>query len=118
MLSWIAALALLLHAGAAAASIWCTMAGSLVAGCACSSEEIAPDALRWEEAPGSCCNELVRAQEVELGSYEPSLAGPVAVLAWEPLPAPQPWVEKRLADAVTPATPPPLEQLATIVIVR
>ncbi|AKU91425.1 hypothetical protein [Vulgatibacter incomptus] len=122
LLSWIAALGLLLHAATAAASIWCSMAGELSVSCCCpGTKEAAPDAAI--HAPSDCCKQAIRAQEVENASHLALAdAGP---LDWAPAP---PWdrhllepvsLDVRMDDATHPSsTPPPLIALATVVIVR
>lgn len=118
LFSWIAALGLLLHATTAAATMWCSMTGTLSMGaCACSAAIDESQDLLAEAHPGSCCTEAIEAQEIEPGSYEPSLAGPLISHQWE-VPSDVASAERGRSAKESNSDPPtPLLELKTIILI-
>ncbi len=115
LLAWIAALGLLLHAGTAAASIWCAMTG-LGTGCCCPQDPPSEDQLQAEAS--ECCRDALKAPTVDLAS----LLGPTdpvaVILPWDEVPQLAAALEGWADEASPSATSPPLLALATVVIVR
>lgn len=116
LLAVIAVFGVLLHAGTAAASIWCAMTG-LGVSCCCPKGE-APDHDTLAAVTDPCCRDAVKAPVVDGAGHAPALQPALAVVPWD-----EPFVPALVGEAAgrdTPekATSPPLLALATIVIVR
>ncbi|HWV38210.1 MAG TPA: hypothetical protein VN033_06995 [Vulgatibacter sp.] len=116
LLAVIAAFGVLLHAGTAAASIWCAMTGLGVSCCCPRGEAPEHDSIAGVSDP--CCREALEAPVVDGAGHAPAAAPLPALAPWdEPFQPPRPGAcEGRDAPARPPSAP--LAALATIVIVR
>ena len=117
ILAIVAALGVLLHAGMAAAQVFCAMAGVVMTAC-CSEKGERPDGPVLEQAGGGCCRDALEAPTVDLHQQQAPLAGPMLAAAWAQVQLPEPAAAPfRIAPVPTGASP-PLLGLQTIVIVR
>jgi len=112
----IAAFGVLLHAGTAAASIWCAMTG-LGVSCCCPKGE-APEHDSIAGVSDLCCRDALQAPVVDGAGHAPAPMPTLALVPWdEPYQPPHPGDGEALDVPVLP-TSAPLATLATIVIVR
>jgi hypothetical protein len=116
ILALIAALGVLLHAGLAAAQVFCAMTGTLSVSCCCPSGE-------REDGPvlksaDACCRDAMAAPEFDLQQPQAPLAGPALAAEWAQVVLPEPDELVSRTEPVPSSTSPPLRALQTIVILR
>ena len=116
LLALVAALGVLLHAGTAAAQIFCAMAGVVTTSCACADEPGAD--MTIGPMDGDCCRDALEAPATDrIQEFDP-LPEPMEAAAWAqvipPVSAPA------LAPAPLAAAPPSssLRALQTVVLQR
>ena len=116
LLALVAALGVLLHAGTAAAQIFCAMAGVITTSCACADEPGADMAIGPMD--GDCCRDALEAPATDRVQEPDPLPSPMEAAAWAqviPPVAPPAFAPAPLATA-PPASP--LRDLQTIVLQR
>lgn len=116
LLALLAALAVLLHAGVAAAQVFCAMSGTLSTSCCCPKGE-RPDGPVLKSAD-SCCRDAMPTPQTDLPQPHQPLPAPALAAAWAQVVLPEPPALVSRAEPVPTSTSPPLEALQTIVIVR
>ncbi len=116
LLAMIAALGVLLHAGLAAAQVFCAMTGTLATSCCCPSGE--PQDGPVLKSADDCCRDAMAAPEFDLNPPHTPLAGPALAAEWAQVVLPEPPALISRAAPVPTSTSPPLAALQTIVILR
>ena len=115
-LALIAALGVLLHAGIAAAQVFCAMTGTLSTSCCCPSGE-GHDGPVLKSAD-DCCRDAMAAPEYDLTQPHQPLPGPALAAEWAQVVLPEPATLESRSEPVPTSTSPPLLALQTIVILR
>ncbi|WP_373045750.1 hypothetical protein [Vulgatibacter sp.] len=116
LLAVIAALGVLLHAGMAAAQVFCAMTGTLTTSCCCPGDE-GTDGPVLKSADG-CCRDALPAPAFDLHQQQASLPGPALAAAWQQVIFAEPAALPARPEPVPAGTSPPLLGLQTIVLIR
>ena len=116
LLSLIAALGVLLHAGTAAAQVFCAMTGALSIHCCCGGDE-RPDGPALAPVDEGCCRDALPAPSTDLQPKAP-MPAPTAAAAWARVILPDPEVPVPAAGRDGPSLHSPLLGLQTIVLLR
>lgn len=116
LLALIAALGVLLHAGMAAAQVFCAMTGTIATSCCCPASD--PEDGPVLRSADACCKEAVDGPVVDLLQAGPQLPPPLPAAAWEQIRLPEPPTISARALLLPTGTAPPLLALQTIVLLR
>ena len=116
LLALIAALGVLLHAGLAAAQVFCAMTGELSTSCCCPKGETSDGAVL--KSADSCCRDAMPAPATDLPQVHAPLPGPALAAQWAQVVLPEPGVLASRSAPVPACTSPPLAALQTVVILR
>jgi hypothetical protein len=116
LLALTAALGVLLHAGLAAAQVFCAMTGTLSTSCCCPGSE--PENGPVLKSADDCCRDAMAAPEFDLHQPHQPLAGPALAAEWAQVVFPEPPTLISRPEPVPTGTSPPLAALQTIVILR
>jgi len=117
VLALIAALGVLLHAGMAAAQVFCAMTGALATACCCTGDDRPDAGPAFERADDACCRDALPAPTTDRQQHTP-LPEPALAAAWAQVVPPEPASIADPAARAAGATPTPLRSLQSIVLLR
>lgn len=116
LLAVLAALGVLLHAGTAAAQVFCAMTGTLTTACACDMGSDADMAIGPMDS--DCCRDALAAPATDRVQQPNELPTPTEAAAWAQVVLPEPVPAAAPAELATAPPASSLRNLQTIVLIR